>query len=51
MLSNVKTRGTWGGVQLGSLLEQILTPVQFAANVAAKDGSGELQAGTQRRRR
>src|SRR5438876_6000974 len=41
MLSNVKTRGTWGEVQLGSLLEQVLTPEQFAANVATKDGSGE----------
>ena len=41
MLSNVKTRGTWGEVQLGSLLDQVLTPDQFAANVATKDGSGE----------
>ncbi len=41
VLSNVKARGTWGEVQLESLLEQILTPDQFATNVATKDGSGE----------
>ena len=34
-------RGTWGEVQLESLLEQILTTEQFAKNVATKDGSGE----------
>jgi DNA recombination protein RmuC len=33
VLTNVKTRGTWGEVQLGSLLEQILTPEQFERNV------------------
>jgi DNA recombination protein RmuC len=33
VLTNVKTRGTWGEVQLGSLLEQILTPEQFEKNV------------------
>ena len=30
VLTNVKTRGTWGEIQLGSLLEQILTPDQYA---------------------
>jgi DNA recombination protein RmuC len=33
VLTNVKTRGTWGEVQLGSLLEQMLTPEQFEKNV------------------
>jgi DNA recombination protein RmuC len=41
VLSNVKTRGTWGEVQLGTLLEQGLAPEQFAANVATREGSGE----------
>lgn len=34
MLTNVKTRGTWGEIQLGSLLEQSLAPDQFEKNVA-----------------
>ena len=34
VLTNVKTRGTWGEVQLGTLLEQILTVDQFAKNVS-----------------
>lgn len=41
VLTNVKTRGTWGEVQLGSLLEQILTSEQFSRNVAVKSGSAE----------
>ncbi len=41
VLSNVKTRGTWGEVQLSALLEQLLTADQFAANVATRPGSGE----------
>jgi DNA recombination protein RmuC len=40
VLTNVKTRGTWGEVQLGAMLEQILNPDQFDKNVAMKD-SGE----------
>jgi DNA recombination protein RmuC len=40
VLTNVKTRGTWGEVQLGAMLEQILTPEQYELNVDAK-GSGE----------
>ena len=39
VLSNVKTRGTWGEVQLGNLLEQILTPEQYEKNVVTKSGS------------
>ena len=41
VLSNVKTRGTWGEVQLSALLEQLLTVDQFAANVATRPGSSE----------
>jgi DNA recombination protein RmuC len=41
VLTNVKTRGTWGEVQLGALLEQMLSPDQYAANVATRPGSGE----------
>src|SRR2546423_363113 len=41
VLSNVKTRGGWGEVQLGNLLEQILTADQFARNVKTREDSGE----------
>ncbi|MDR3439166.1 DNA recombination protein RmuC [Telmatospirillum sp.] len=41
VLTNVKTRGTWGEVQLGNLLEQVLTPEQFAANGICREGSAE----------
>jgi len=41
VLTNVKARGTWGEVQLGNLLEQVLTPEQYAANVAVKPESNE----------
>lgn len=41
VLTNVKTRGTFGEVQLGALLEQILIPEQYAANVATVPGSAE----------
>ncbi len=39
VLTNVKARGTWGEIQLGSLLDQVLTPAQFARNVRTKAGS------------
>jgi DNA recombination protein RmuC len=42
VLSNVKTRGTWGEVQLGNLLEQILTKEQYQANVATKKDSKDI---------
>ena len=42
VLTNVKTRGTWGEVQLGALLEQILTPEQFGRNVKTKPESREM---------
>lgn len=41
VLTNVKTRGGWGEVQLGALLEQVLTPDQFARNVKTREESGE----------
>lgn len=41
VLSNVKTRGILGEIQLGSILEQILTTEQYAKNVATKKGSRE----------
>lgn len=41
VLTNVKTRGGWGEVQLGSLLEQVLTPEQFARNVQTRDETSE----------
>lgn len=43
VLTNVKTRGTWGEVQLGTLLEQVLNPDQFANNVATKDGGERVE--------
>jgi DNA recombination protein RmuC len=41
VLSNVKTRGIWGEVQLGALLSQMLAPAQYAENVAVVPGSSE----------
>src|SRR5437870_5362709 len=41
VLSNVKMRGGWGEVQLGSLLEQVLTADQFARNVKTREESAE----------
>lgn len=39
VLTNVKTRGTWAEVQLGAILEQILTPQQYQKNVQTKNNS------------
>lgn len=39
MLSNVKSRGTWGEAQLGNLIEEILTPEQYEKNVKTKKSS------------
>lgn len=36
VLTNVKTRGTWGEIQLGFLLEQLLTPEQYEKNIVTK---------------
>jgi DNA recombination protein RmuC len=41
VLTNVKTRGIFGEVQLGNLLEQVLTPEQYAKNVETVPGSNE----------
>jgi DNA recombination protein RmuC len=41
VLTNVKTRGTWGEVQLAMLLEQLLTTDQYAKNVECVPGTGE----------
>jgi DNA recombination protein RmuC len=43
VLTNVKSRGTWAEVQLGAMLEQMLNPDQFAANVATKDGGERVE--------
>jgi hypothetical protein len=57
VLSNVKTRGVFGEVQLAALLEQVFTPEQYAVNVATVPGSRErvefavaCRAGRRRRR-
>jgi DNA recombination protein RmuC len=39
VLTNVKTKGTLGEIQLGSILEQILSPGQYEAQVGVKDGA------------
>lgn len=41
VLSNVKTRGIWGEIQLGNILEMLLTPEQYAMNVATKHDSND----------
>ena len=41
VLTNVKTRGVFGEMQLAGLLEQVFTPEQYAANVATVPGSNE----------
>jgi DNA recombination protein RmuC len=41
VLTNVKTRGTWGEVQLEALLDQVLTAEQYNKNVATRPQSGD----------
>ncbi|MGD2186027.1 MAG: DNA recombination protein RmuC [Desulfobacterales bacterium] len=41
VLTNVKTRGTWGEIRLSHILEQILTTDQYAVNVATKKASSD----------
>lgn len=41
VLSNVKTRGILGEIQLGAILEEILNPDQYEENIATKKGSSE----------
>ena len=42
VLTNIKTRGTWGEVQLGALLEEILAPEQYAKNVRIHENSNDV---------
>lgn len=42
VLTNVKTRGFLGEIQLGNILEEIMAPDQYAANVKTKKGSDSL---------
>lgn len=41
VLTNVKARGTWGEIQLGNAIEQILSPEQYLKNVSTKKGSND----------
>ncbi|MDO4585276.1 MAG: DNA recombination protein RmuC [Planctomycetia bacterium] len=41
ILSNIKSRGTWGEVQLGNILEQMFSPDQYIRNAATKPNSQE----------
>lgn len=43
VLSNVKTRGIVGEIQLGAILEQILSPEQYDENIAVKGGSERVE--------
>lgn len=43
VLTNVKERGTWGEYQLGAILEDILSPDQFARNVKPKEGGEQVE--------
>ncbi|GAB6112538.1 DNA recombination protein RmuC [Desulfomicrobium salsuginis] len=43
VLTNVKTRGTWGEVQLGALLEQVLSAEQFVRNASTRDGAERVE--------
>jgi len=42
VLTNIKTRGTWGEVQLGAILEEILAPEQYAKNVRIHENSNDV---------
>lgn len=42
VLTNVKTRGTWGEVQLSVLLEEILSPEQYLKNVKINENSNDF---------
>lgn len=42
VMTNVRNRGTWGEMQLGSIIESLLTPDQYARNVKTVPGSNEL---------
>jgi DNA recombination protein RmuC len=38
-LTNIKTRGTWGEIALGNIIEDMLSPEQYAENISTKKGS------------
>ena len=42
VMTNVKTRGTWGELQLGAIIENVLTPEQYARNVKTVPGSDDM---------
>ncbi|PKN19466.1 MAG: DNA recombination protein RmuC [Deltaproteobacteria bacterium HGW-Deltaproteobacteria-6] len=42
VLTNVKSRGTWGEVQLGALLEELLSPEQYLKNVKINERSNDF---------
>ncbi len=42
VLTNVKARGTWGEVQLGALLEEMLSPEQYLKNVRISETGGDV---------
>lgn len=42
VMTNVRTRGTWGELQLGALIESLLTPEQYGRNVKTVPGSNDL---------
>ncbi|WP_313072475.1 DNA recombination protein RmuC [Melaminivora sp.] len=42
VMTNVKTRGTWGEMQLGLIIDNVLTPEQYAKNVKTMPGSEDL---------
>ena len=42
VLTNVKSRGTWGEVQLQSILEDVMAPEQYAANIKPNPDSNEI---------
>ena len=42
VMTNVKTRGTWGELQLGMIIDNVLTAEQYAKNVKTVPGSDEL---------
>jgi DNA recombination protein RmuC len=43
VLTNVKTRGIWGEIRLGQILDQILAPEQYGVNVATKGGGERVE--------
>ena len=43
VLANVKTRGTWGEVQLGAMLAEVLAPDQYATNVSTRQGGERVE--------